>query len=361
MASGTALLDRFPALSRRIDHLKLMDGPTRIERATGLERALGIGELWIKHDDQTSALYGGNKVRKLEFLLAAARAAGHRRVVTVGAIGSHHVLATAIHGARHGFQVDAVLSPQPVSEHVAEQLQLILHSARRCVLVDRYEARPGVLAQVCRPESGEDRPAFMIPAGGSIPVGALGYVSAILELEDQLLAGAAPAPGRIYTALGSCGTLAGMAVGLGLSRLPSRVHGVRVCELSMAARSHVMHLARATAGLLRRSAPGLNGRSRRWSHGSPPFHIDHRFFPPGYGVPTPAVEEAVALGAEGGLVLDGTYSGRAFAALVADACAGQLRRRRVMFWHTLSSSDLTGRLAEARRQPPPPAFAPFLE
>lgn len=361
MSQGAALLDRYPALNRRLDRLPLVEGPTKIHRATGLERSLGIGELWIKRDDQTSSLYGGNKVRKLEFLLAAARAAGHRRVVTVGAIGSHHVLATAIHGAAHGFLVDAVLSPQPVSDHVIEQLQLILHAARRCVRVDRYEARPAVLARVCRPEAGEDRPAFMIPAGGSVPVGALGYVSAIVELEDQVQAGVAPAPARIYTALGSCGTLAGMAVGLGLSRLPSRIHAVRVCELSMAARSHVMRLARATAGLLRRSAPGLRSRSRNWARGVSPFHIDHRFFAPGYGVSTPAVEEAVAIGADGGLTLDGTYSGRAFAAVVADARAGLLRRKRVLFWHTLSSVDLTHRVAEARLQPPPPSFASFLE
>jgi 1-aminocyclopropane-1-carboxylate deaminase/D-cysteine desulfhydrase-like pyridoxal-dependent ACC family enzyme len=348
MTALPALLRRWPSLARRIPVLPLLDGPTAVEPAPELGRALDIGELWIKRDDATAAAYGGNKVRKLEFLFADARRLGYERVVTVGAIGSHHVLATAIHGQQQGIAVDAVLSPQALDDHVCDQLRLILATCRRCVLAEGYRARPRAIDELCRPTGAGDRGGYPIPAGGSTPVGALGFVSAALELEDQVGRGQLPPPQRIYTALGSCGTLAGLAVGLGLGRLPARVVAARVTETTMASRGHVTRLARGTAALLRRRAAGLSRLTRRWVRPSR-FRIDERFFAPGYGEPRDDVDEALALARDvGGLVLEGTYTGRAFAALVADARAGRLRHCRVLFWHTLSSADLTPRLHAAR-------------
>ncbi len=361
MTAPPALLRRWPALARTTPVLPLLAGPTALEPAPRLARALGIGALWIKRDDRTAPAYGGNKVRKLEFLFADARRRGLERVVTVGAIGSHHVLATAIHGRARGFGVDAVLSPQAPSDHVRDQLRLILAGCDRCVLADGYEARPRALAELCAPRGGGDRGGYPIPAGGSTPVGALGFVSAALELEDQVRSGEAPAPERIYTALGSCGTLAGLAVGLGLGRLPTAVVAARVTDGTMAGRGLVTRLARGTAALLRKRAPGLGRRSRRWARPAR-FRVDDRFHAPGYGEPRPDVDEALALArGEGGLTLEGTYTGRAFAALVADARAGLLRHRTVLFWHTLSSADL-GALprATAGTEGLDPAFLPYL-
>jgi len=361
MPDPPALLRRWPDLARAIPVIHLMDGPTPVEPAPELARVLGVGELWIKRDDRTAGAYGGNKVRKLEFLLADARRRGLSRVVTVGAIGSHHVLATAIHGRDQGFAVDAVLSPQAVNPHVRDQLRLILATCRRCALVEGYEARPQIIERMCAPEDGDDRGGYPIPAGGSTPVGALGFVSAILELEDQVQAGEAPPPDRIYTALGSCGTLAGLAVGLGLGWLRTRVTAARVTEATMASRDLVLQLGRDTAALLRQRGPDLANALARWDR-TQRFAVDDRFFAPGYGEPRDDVDEAVALARDtGGLVLEGTYTGRAFAALVADARAGRLRDQNVLFWHTLSSADLTERLAAARALDELPSeFLPYL-
>ncbi len=337
-----------------------MDAPTPVDPAPELARHLGVGALWIKRDDVTAGLYGGNKVRKLEFLLADARARGAERVVTVGAIGSHHVLATALHGARLGLAVDAVLSPQPPTPHVRDQLRLILASTRRCVLIDDHEVRPRALADLCAPEPGETRGGYPVPAGGSTPVGALGFVSAALELEDQVRGGLLPAPDRIYTVLGSCGTLAGLAVGLRLTRLRTTVHAARVCDGAIASRGHVLRLARRAAALLRRADPTLRRRTRGRGR-RPTFLVDDRFYRPGYGERRPDVDQALAVAAAHGLQLDGTYTGRAFAALVADGRAGLLRRKTVVFWQTLSSADLAGPLRRARSREVPAPFARFLE
>src|SRR6478736_1517439 len=107
-------------LRTRFPHLPLGDFPSRVERVDGLTPP--AVELWVKREDECGAAYGGNKVRKLEFLFGAARAAGRRRLVTFGPWGSHHVVATAIYARRAGFTVDAVMFPQPIDAHVRELL-----------------------------------------------------------------------------------------------------------------------------------------------------------------------------------------------------------------------------------------------
>src|SRR5690606_25476577 len=116
-----ALSRRFPALER-LPRLELATLPTPVTACAALSRALRT-QVMCKRDDQTSAIYGGNKVRKLEFLLGDARAKGCDALSTVGAFGSHHVLASTIHGRALGFEVHAVLLPQPWTSHVAENLR----------------------------------------------------------------------------------------------------------------------------------------------------------------------------------------------------------------------------------------------
>src|SRR5439155_5137603 len=177
-----ALFRAFAALAERVPWLPLGQFPTRVERLAGL--APSAVELWIKRDDESGAAYGGNKVRKLEFLLAAARVEGARRLVTLGGIGSHHVLATAIYGRQAGFDVDAVVFPQPLNDHVREQMLAdvavgaALHPTRGYL---------GVPWSVWRRRRGRD--AAWIASGGSSPVGTLGYVSAGLEPLEQIARG----------------------------------------------------------------------------------------------------------------------------------------------------------------------------
>ncbi len=117
-----ALFVRYPFLADRLPWVPILRAPTPCQRLTNLEDSLGAGPLWIKRDDLTALPYGGNKPRKLELILGEARARGARRLITFGALGSHHVLATAVYGRARGFAVTAVLVPQPVDDHVRQSL-----------------------------------------------------------------------------------------------------------------------------------------------------------------------------------------------------------------------------------------------
>ncbi|MGZ3407456.1 MAG: 1-aminocyclopropane-1-carboxylate deaminase/D-cysteine desulfhydrase [Polyangia bacterium] len=336
-AAEPALFRAFPALAQSVPWMALGRFPTPVARVEGL--VPGPVELWVKRDDESGVAYGGNKVCKLEFLLAEARARGARRLVTLGAIGSHHVLATAIYGRQAGFAVDAVVFPQPLTAHVREQMLADVAAGATLHPTSGYL---GVPLAVWRGRRASD--AAWIPSGGSSPIGSLGYVSAGLELLEQSARGELPRPDVVYVALGSCGTAAGLLVGLAgapsLPRLDARLVGVRVVD-------RLVSNARVTRALAARTAALLAARGEHWfdQFTPPPFTVEHRFFGGGYGRATAASDDAVARAAAAGLLLEPTYTGKAMAALLADAASGALDGKRVLFLNTYSSVDLTSLLA----------------
>jgi D-cysteine desulfhydrase len=281
---------------------------------------------WVKRDDLSSPHYGGNKVRKLEFLLAR----GRGPVVTIGALGSHHVLATAIHARRLGRGCVGLLVPRPMTAHAAAVQELLERYLDLVVRLDGPPRRLRSLGPALRALGGPDglRRALLIPPGASSPMGTLGYVACGLELADQIAAGDCPEPARIYTALGTGGTAAGLALGLALAGARTEVVAVRVASVAAGNRWFLGLLAHRAFALLSRrglatTRPGLRLR------------VDHRFAGPGYGHETPAARLAVAAAAAAGLELETTYTGKALAALLEDRrIAGARRRETVMFLNT---------------------------
>jgi 1-aminocyclopropane-1-carboxylate deaminase/D-cysteine desulfhydrase-like pyridoxal-dependent ACC family enzyme len=330
------LVERFPGLERRLPMVRLGRFPTPVEEAGELAKALALTALWVKRDDRSGELYGGNKVRKLELLLGRARADHRGWVATAGAWGSHHVLATTLLSRSLGIRVAAVLCPQPPTAHVRETLLCTHGSGAAIVAVPSPFAVPPVLAA-----EAVRRRAMLIPPGGSSPLGALAFAGAALELAAQVAAGDCPAPERIYVALGSSGTMAGLLVGAALAGLETEIVGVRVTERYMTGEAIVAGLANRAAGLLRRLAP--TAPALRFARHS--VTVLHDQIGEGYGHPTDRAGEAEALAREhAGLTLDPTYTAKAMAGLIAD-----IRRRPpagpILFWSTLSSVDLGDLLA----------------
>lgn len=289
-------------------------------------------ELWVKRDDLTHPLYGGNKVRKLEGLLSAARERGKRRLVVIGAAGSHHVLASAAFGGRAGFGVDAVLVPQRRTDHVVENLRSSLGQGIRPFPVRSWGAVPRAVASLRGPD------AYVIMTGGSNVVGSAGYVAAARELADQIAAGELPEPDAIVVTLGSGGTAAGLAVGLEAAGLRAELLAVCVSDPAPAidaiARSLIVACAR------RAGVSPLRALSR--------MHTDARYLGAGYGAATEWGSEAMRVGAEAGLVLDEVYTGKTFAAVLETLRARAVRR--VLYWHTLSSAPLEPLLNQAPKE-----------
>ena len=207
------LHERYPSLQERLPHLPLGDRPTPVRLLEGLS-ADGRAPVWMKDDGAFgNGPWGGNKVRKLEWLLPEAQRRG-RTILTFGGLGTNWGLATALYGREHGVRTALALVDQPLDEHVAAQLERLrasgaaLHftrTKRRTVL-----ALPWLLAR--------HRP-YVLPAGGSSPLGVLGYVEASFEIARQVEAGELPEPSHAVVAIGSSGSAAGLALGLRIAGL----------------------------------------------------------------------------------------------------------------------------------------------
>jgi D-cysteine desulfhydrase len=300
--------------------------PTPIERLDALSNART--ELWVKRDDLTNPAYGGNKVRKLDWLLSDARAHGAKRIVTVGAAGSHHVLATTYFGHEEGFDVEAVLVPQPRTDHVVQVLRASIGLGLRAVPIASWGAAAFAMA---RRMATRDASTYVIPVGGSNRVGAMGYVAAARELAAQVRAGEMPEPDVCVVALGSGGTAGGLAAGLAAEGIGARVVGVCVSRPPWALRRMALLLARACAPKAARAHLRLA--------------TDTRFLGRGYGRSTPEGDEATTIAAAAGLTLDPTYTAKAFASALWHVRAR--RGRVILFWQTLSSAPIEPLLVAA--------------
>lgn len=338
------LTSRFAGLTA-LPCVEIASLPTEVAPMAGISDAAGVS-VWCKRDDLTAARYGGNKVRKLEWLLGDARARGCDAIVTTGALGSHHVLATAVHGAAHGFDVHAVLFPQPWNTHVEEQLRADLNAGATLYPARSYGAVAARMAWIATRLRMKGRRAYVVGPGGSSPVGALGYVEAGLELAAQIDRGEAPEPDAIYVAAGSGGTAAGLSIGLAAAGLVTRLVAVRVTDRIAINRAVLGQLVRRTVGLLRRADSRFPDVRREALKN---LAIERAQLGAGYGAPSPEAEAAQRIATSDGLLLDPTYTSKALAALLADAHASRVSRP--LFWQTLSSASLSPLLEGAPTVP----------
>jgi D-cysteine desulfhydrase len=301
--------EHLPGLT--LEHLPLGTGPTSVRV---LDRDLVRGaEVWVKAENEYGdGGWGGNKIRKLEWIIPEARRRGATTMFTVGGIGTHWGLAAALYGREHGLRTVLGLVEQPVDDHVREQLDRLARSGAELHRV-ATPARLRLLAPllIARAAVRDRRLPMYLPAGGSNAFGALGYVEASFELAAQVAAGDLPAPATVVTAVGSGGTAAGLALGLRLAGLDARVHGIVVNDALRLDAKTIVGLANRSADLLRAHGAALDVAAIR------PDEVTMRaeWLGSTYGDPTPASMEAVAAAEPHGLRLEPVYTGKALAAI----------------------------------------------
>ena len=315
VAAPRPLFERLPRLIDLVPWVALADGlPTPVvEVADGL---------YVQRDDCSDTRYGGNKVRKLEFVLPIAQRRGGP-VLTAGAIGSHHVYATAVHAGRLGLEVEAVRYPQPETDHVADVDAALraLPNVRHTMVPHRY-LMPVMLA--ARRVAIERAGGYAVLPGATSPLGVLGHVSAALELAEAFAAEGWVPPDDVVVALGSGGTAAGLTIGLQLAGWTrTRVVAVRVADAIVTNRVVLGAHAAGAFALL-----AIGGSLPR--HGA--LVIDTGYLGSGYGHPTEAGARALAAAREFDLALEPTYTAKAFASALDRWQAG----RRVVFVQTYS-------------------------
>ncbi|MGF6528084.1 D-cysteine desulfhydrase family protein [Variovorax sp. PvP013] len=309
----------------RFARVSLITSPTPIQRLTRLEAALGAEaygvQLFAKRDDHMELGGGGNKLRKLEYLLAAAQAQGADTVVTVGALQSNHARLTAAAAARIGLACEVFLTKtvQRTDDEYERSGNLVLDAifgARVRTLVHGSNALQAA-HEHAHALAGLGRRAYVIPMGGSTPLGCLGYVRCALEIEQQEQQSGWRFR-QIVVPNGSFGTQAGLAAGFELlKRGIGSVRGYSVLADPGATRTATLELARSTLALLGHSGD-VNDDA---------LDLDSTHRGEGYGIPTPEMISAVKLlGANEGLLVDPVYSGKALAGLISDVQARRYER-----------------------------------
>jgi D-cysteine desulfhydrase family pyridoxal phosphate-dependent enzyme len=315
--------------------------PTLVEPMPRLAAVLGAAStnLLIKRDDAIAFGFGGNKVRKLAFVAAHAKAQGADTLITAGGVQSNHARATAAAAAKLGMRAVLVANGQAPAHPAANALLDALLGAA-VVYVSTRDERTPTMNQIADRLRAEGRQPYVIPIGASTPLGALGYVHAVAELVDQI-GDQTKMPDVIVHSTSSGGTQAGIVAGCRLLGLQTRVIGVSADERAQVLQADVEAIVRGIEELLSRSA-GLSGprlaalKGPPYSFGSEAIEVDDRFVGEGYGVPTPASREAIELAARTeAIFLDPTYTAKAMAGLIA-----YLRDhtfdddQTVLFWHT---------------------------
>lgn len=305
--------------------------PTPLQPAGGLSRELGV-EVWLKRDDLTGVGLGGNKIRKLEFLLADLAARGADVILTAGGPVSNHVQLTAAAAARQGIRCHVVLygtrpDPPPMNLVLAERLGAAVTFTG---LAERDSVDPGLDA-AAREERAAGRVPYVVGRGGATPVGCLGYVEAAYELADQLTDHHLDCR-AVFLATGSCGTQAGLFLGRALSGARWDLVGASVSRPIPECRSRIGALAAGAAALIGEALP-LGAEAG----------IDVRdAIGPGYGKASVEGRRAAALAAAAeGLLLDPVYTAKAMSVLAAEAGSGRLEGP-VVFLHTGGSGGLLG-------------------
>jgi len=316
-----------------IPRLKFAQLPTPIEAMPRLSEILSGPNLLVKRDDQTGLAFGGNKTRKLEFLVADAQSQGAQILITAGAVQSNHCRQTAAAAARFGFKCILVLTgdkPAQVSGNL-----LLDHLFGTKFVWTEKDQREAMLQRTFDQAKEQGRKPYLVPYGGSNTIGARGYVYAVEELLSQIDSRCLRDTGSldwIVFASSSGGTQAGLVLGARLFGYKGKILGISVDEPEQVLQDRVAKLASETAESL----------GKRIEFSSAEILVNADYAAPGYGVLTEAEREAVRLFARSeGLLLDPVYTGRAAAGMIDLIRKGFFKKdETVLFWHTGGTTAL---------------------
>lgn len=330
------LFEAFPSLDLSIPSLALAKLPTPVEPLPEL-----APNLWIKRDDKTNSLYGGNKVRKLEFILADVLKSKKKNLVSFGAIGTNHGVATAIYSLQMGIPFKLLLFKQPVTGHVQQNIKLMHRFNAKL----KYQG--SLLKTALRFYLGKlfkSKHSYYLFAGGSNIQGCISFVNAAFELKQQIDAGLLPEPDYIYCPVGSSSTLAGLSLGCKLAGLKSQLIGIRVAPshigpIPACTRGTVSSLQAACHRHLCELEPKLQDLEL------PKITLIDQYFGAGYGHASPEGDWAQQMFEQTDIGLDPTYTAKTAAAAL-NCCANHTDKN-ILYWHTYNSADMSDLAAKA--------------
>lgn len=339
------LFEVYPGLSTKINYIRLGNWPTSVKKLEVLSEQLNA-QIYLKDEGDCGALdengykfFGGNKVRKLEFLLADAVSKGYTTVLTYGDYASNHVVATACYAKQLGLQAIGLLIKQYPPSNITRNLLLDLYFGAK--LFDCPQPRILNEDEMASFLHEHDfPPAYEIPTGGSNILGVLGVVNAVLELADQIAQGLLPEPDIIYVSFGSMGTTAGLLLGIKLAGLKSKVHPIKITKTEKYNSENLNKLCQETNQFLH----DLDSAIPLCEWNAQDFNIVFDYIGQGYAYPTPLAQKAQNIFKElEDITLDQAYVSKVATALIDDCRNQKFSSDTVLlFWNSYCSYEYPG-------------------
>lgn len=332
------LMQKYTGL-QEIPRVKLANLPVPVDRLTGLEKELGHSGIWIKREDLSHDVYGGNKARKFEYQLADAIEKGKKKIMTFGGLGSNQTLANAIYCnefKKQDFEAISFVNDQILTEYVRYNLKLDHYYGSK--IIHKHSMVGTALAIIWYYLT--HRKSYLIWAGTSTPLGTIGFVDAVFELKKQIDDGELKEPDYIFVPDGSTGTAAGLTLGCELAGLKTHVYGVLVTDLFVASKNKVLNLSKKTLKLLRKYDDNVPNISKKQLGQRLTILTDFRGDE--YGRPTNEGLEAMEmLDTCDNIPLDLTYTGKTCSAMIAfiREKKEEIKGKNFLFWLTLNTVD----------------------
>lgn len=335
------LYDVLPGIEKNIKRIELVSNETPVEIMKNLQKKINSqANLFIKRDDLTNPIYGGNKARKLEFTMADILVKGSKRIITGGGLGSHMTVAISAFAKQFNIPVDIVLIKQPVNEHVKSNLLLDKYFGANMEYSSNYISFAADIAKkYAEGWTKDNKMPYIILPGDSNPLSDLGYVNAAFEMRKQIQEGKMPEPDYIFLAAGSCGTMAGLVAGLRLAGLKTKVVGVQVSDGFFTNENTVSGLANKTLEFIAKNSC-VKTSSMKIKEND--FIMLHNYLGEGYGYSTSEAESTLELLKKTeNINLDITYTAKAMAAMIDFAKLPENSNKNIVFLNTYNSNDLS--------------------
>ena len=348
------LFEIYPNLDGKVPWISLLTRiPSNVDRLTELENYLKLedGEVYFKRDDKDHDIYGGNKLRKFEFIFGEVLKKKKKGVITLGGIGTNHGAACAIVAKELDLKCELFLSLQPMSWHVQRSLLLYHYFGAKLHFTKMFELGviKSFLFRLFHPKY------YLMSIGGSplfgigTPLGTIGFINAIFELKNQIDEGILPEPDIIFVAAGSTGTSSGLTAGCKLLGLKTKVYPVNVSRDIVVNPKNLIKIANKSIKYLRKrdkSIPDVQVNKGD-------FDMIKGYLGSSYGVKTVKGQKAVDLvyeleGKKIGFKLETTYTGKAMAAMLDYFEKEENKSKKVLFWNTYNSNDLDKYLRETK-------------
>ncbi len=335
------LFKKFPTLKSNVPHIDLCDLPTPVVELKNFCKHLHCKNIFMKRDDVTGKnidngfrLYGGNKPRKLEFLLADALNRGAKTIITYGCAGSNHALATAVHARELGLRTILMLKDQPNSHVVRHNLLLDAYCGAQLKFFPNNRVRSLAANEILK----NDATAYLIPTGGSNPIGVFRFVNAGLELAHQIATGAIEEPDLIYVATGSCATTAGLLLGIKAANLKSKI--VAVCVEPEEEKDEFLLTIQKLFAETNAMLNALDASFPLFAFPEADLILNKKFCGTQYGLYVAETMDALKTFKDlEHIRLEGTYSVKPVAAIIDDVLSGEAQGKNILFWNTYCGID----------------------